>query len=179
MRACGARAWHLVVVGSGPLQAELQRQAEELGTAALVHFVGQQGYDRLPVYYGLASAFIHASTTEPWGLVVNEAMASGLPVFASHRVTSAVDLVRDNGWLFDPFHVRELALHMVKACSGQYDLSAMGDVSRERIKAWSPETFASRLWSSAGNARAAGAPPTPWVDQALPAVLARVRRSWR
>jgi glycosyltransferase involved in cell wall biosynthesis len=47
---------------------------------------------------------VHASTTEQWGLVVNEAMAAGLPVLVSDRCGCAPDLVEVgvNGFTFDP-----------------------------------------------------------------------------
>ena len=47
----------------------------ELNLNDLVHFEGFKQYDELPIYFGLTNAFIHASTTEQWGLVVDEAMA--------------------------------------------------------------------------------------------------------
>ena len=48
-----------------------------------MHLPGFKQYDDWPVYYALATAFVHASTTEQWGLVVSEAIASGLPVIVS------------------------------------------------------------------------------------------------
>ena len=61
------------------------RSSKELGLKSHVLLPGFRQYDELPAYYGLAGAFVHASTTEQWGLVVNEAMASGLPVLVSNR----------------------------------------------------------------------------------------------
>ncbi len=69
--------WHLVLLGDGPLKSDLCHLISDLRLDACVHLPGFKQYDELPVYYGLAGAFIHASTTEQWGLVVNEAMASG------------------------------------------------------------------------------------------------------
>ena len=81
-----------------------------------VHLPGFQQYDDLPVFYGLAEAFVHASTTEQWGLVVNEAMASGLPVIVSNRCGCVSDLVREgyNGFVFDPYDVERLARLMLR-----------------------------------------------------------------
>jgi len=72
---------------------------------------GFKQYSELPEYYARASAFVHASTTEQWGLVVNEAMASGLPVLVSNRCGCARDLVQEgvNGFTFDPANVSQLA----------------------------------------------------------------------
>ena len=59
----------------------------------------------------IITAFVHASASEQWGLVVNEAMAAGLPVIVSERCGCAPDLVREgvNGLTFDPCDVAELA----------------------------------------------------------------------
>ena len=70
--------WDLVVLGDGPLRETLNSQLSTLNLNEHVHLPGFKPYDELPVYYALANAFVHASTTEQWGLVVNEAIASGL-----------------------------------------------------------------------------------------------------
>lgn len=73
----------LVVAGEGPALPALRRQAESLGMADHVRFVGY--LDRaaeLPDCYAAADAFAFASRTETQGLVLLEAMAAGLPVFA-------------------------------------------------------------------------------------------------
>src|SRR6266480_1394773 len=77
--------WDLVLLGDGPLRESLKSQLSTLNLNEQVHLPGFKPYDELPVYYALANAFVHASTTEQWGLVVNEAIASGLPVIVSDR----------------------------------------------------------------------------------------------
>jgi glycosyltransferase involved in cell wall biosynthesis len=121
---------------------------------------GFKQYPDLPAYYGLASAFIHASTTEQWGLVVNEAMASGLPVLVSNRCGCAPDLVQErvNGFTFDPLDVEQLARLMVQLSSGLVDLRRMGDASRKIITDWGPERFASGLRQAAEMAHSAPQP---------------------
>jgi 1,2-diacylglycerol 3-alpha-glucosyltransferase len=94
----------LVVCGDGDLRPRLHALARELGLEQRVHWPGFVQYPDLPVYYALADAFILASTIEPWGLVVNEAMACGLPVLVSDRCGCAPDLVPEgqNGFTFKP-----------------------------------------------------------------------------
>ena len=60
-----------------------------------VRFEGFRQYGELPGYYAGAGAFVHPAHEEPWGLVVNEAMASGLPVLVSRRCGCAGDLVAE------------------------------------------------------------------------------------
>jgi len=108
--------WDLVLLGDGPLKAELVKLIAEFGMGTSVHLPGFKQYHELPAYFGLAGAFVHASTTEQWGLVVNEAMASGLPVLVSHRCGCAEDLVQpgENGFQFDPLNADELARLLLK-----------------------------------------------------------------
>ena len=71
----GAEAWALVLAGDGVERAALEALTRSLDIEEAVRFIGARSYDELPAIYGLASAFVHASTTEQWGLVVNEAAA--------------------------------------------------------------------------------------------------------
>ena len=142
--------YELVIAGEGEERGDIERTIRELGLGTHVHLVGSKGYEELPAFYANASAFIHASTTEQWGLVVNEAMASGLPVLVSNRCGFAADLVREgeNGWTFDPADEEKLALLMVKISVDESLRIAMGRKSREIIKAWGPSRFASGLGSA-------------------------------
>ena len=146
-RATGASAWPLVLLGDGPMRGELENRRGALGLETLVVMPGFTHYDELPLYYGNAGVFIHASTTEQWGLVVNEAMASGLPVLVSERCGCAPDLVEDgrNGHTFDPRDAGELAGLMAELASDGYDRAAAGKASQEIIAGWSPQTFAEGL----------------------------------
>ncbi len=139
--------WELVLAGAGPGGEELTALAQTLGIAEFVHFVGPKSYQELPAYYGLAGGFIHASTTEQWGLVVNEAMASGLPVLVSSRCGCAEHLVLDgaNGYTFDPFIVDSIAESMRNLVAHEKDLEAWGQKSQSIMETWAPSTFANGL----------------------------------
>jgi glycosyltransferase involved in cell wall biosynthesis len=153
------KAWDLVLLGDGPLKADLCRLISDLSLQNCVHLPGFKQYPDLPTYYGLASAFIHASTTEQWGLVVNEAMASGLPVLVSNRCGCSPDLVQEgvNGFTFDPYSVEELAQLMLKVSAFQsFSLSAFGSASQRIISAWGPERFASGLKAAVDKALEVG-----------------------
>ena len=136
--------WPLILLGDGPLRPDLCHLIVDLGLQDYVQMPGFKQYGELPEYYADAGAFVHASTTEQWGLVVNEAMASGLPVLVSNSCGCAADLVKEgeNGWAFDPLDVEELARLMVKISSSEEGRSAMGRRSREIIAEWGPDRFA-------------------------------------
>jgi 1,2-diacylglycerol 3-alpha-glucosyltransferase len=168
--------WSLVLLGDGPLRSTLNSQLSTLNLQPHVHLPGFKQYDVLPVYYGLAKAFIHASTTEQWGLVVNEAMASGLPVLVSNRCGCAADLVQEgvNGFTFDPYNVEQLAQLMLKISAFNFPLSAFGSESQRIISDWGPERFANGLKQAVECALRVGpVKPTLVQSMILKAMLAR------
>jgi 1,2-diacylglycerol 3-alpha-glucosyltransferase len=143
----GSSAWDLVLVGDGPLVAELRAAISGHGLETCVLLPGFRQYEELPRYYGLAGAFILPSTSEQWGLVVNEAMAAGLPVLVSTRCGCAEDLVRAgvNGYPFNPFNVTELSEVMQSVASANVDREAMGKAGQATIAEWSTDRFGREL----------------------------------
>jgi len=165
--------WDLVVLGDGAGREALRTLRAQLGLEKNVHLVGAKPYPELPAYYGLASAFIHASTTEQWGLVVNEAMASGLPVLVSRRCGCAQDLVQDgvNGVTFDPYQVEDIAQTMLRLASSAEQLSAFRRASQEIIANWSPQRFADGLSEAVEAAISTPRPRPTWFDLLLLGLL--------
>jgi len=129
----GAEAPPLVVAGAGPLE-ELVRSAPG------VHHLGFQGRDALIELYALADRCAVPSLDEPWGVVVNEALACGCPVLASDAVGAAVDLVRDgiDGWIVPADDPEALARALVAE-------RPAGDVSRGPIAGWTYEFGVAQL----------------------------------
>lgn len=148
-RAATPEPRDLVICGDGEERDYLHRLARELGVGGTVHWPGFVQYPELPAFYALADAFILASTTEPWGLVVNEAMASGLPVLVSNRCGCSPDLVREgeNGFTFapDPENIAR-ALGRLPDRAG---CEAMGLRSRAMVEDFSPENFGRNLLEAA------------------------------
>lgn len=165
----GDTAWKLVLLGDGPLRPQLQALIQQQNLGQWVLMPGFKQYDNLPAYYGLAGAFIQASTSEQWGLVVNEAMAAGLPVLVSNRCGCAPDLVEEgrNGYTFDPYDVDKLAGLMRKIAADDCDRAVMGQASREIIARWTPQTFAENLCKAAEAAMNAPRQQANLLDKAL------------
>jgi len=143
----GSKAlWDLVLLGDGPLRESLKLQLSTLKLNEHVHLPGFKPYEELPVYYGLAKTFVHASTSEQWGLVVNEAIASGLPVIVSNRCGCAKELVNGNGLTFEPTNEHELTsglLHM--ASLSDQERKHLGDTSYKIAANFTPERFGEGL----------------------------------
>ena len=182
---------HLVMVGAGPEEEKLKHLCRELGLSvydksradstesharaqspvsaetAGVHFYGFRQIEENPIFYALGEAFVLPSLYEEWGLVVNEAMASGLPVVVSHAAGCAEDLlelgepegsnrqneqlsieaqtlrsrVRRNGFVFDPRSSEELG-HILRYLERHPQArAAMGQESARIAEKFSCENF--------------------------------------
>jgi len=169
-QAAGSRAWELVLAGDGPEREKLSRLMTALHLNGLVRIPGFVQYDGLPALYARAGAFILPSVSEPWGLVVNEAMAAGLPVLVSNRCGCAPDLVEEgrNGFTFDPYDIEGLARLMLRMSTmSEAERAAMGKASREIISRWMPETFATNLMKAVEVALAAPRPKATLLDKFL------------
>ena len=139
--------WDFVLLGDGPLKSEINNLVASLGLQPFILMPGFKQYNELPEFYALAKAFIHASTVEQWGLVVNEAMASGLPVLVSSRCGCAQNMVQEgvNGYTFDPYDPKQMADVMFRISDPKFPLSDFGAASTRIIAEWSPGRFASGL----------------------------------
>ncbi|MCK9931847.1 glycosyltransferase family 4 protein [Frankia sp. Mgl5] len=104
---------HLVIVGDGPQRPEVERQV--LGEATMT-LVGACDHQYLGHYYLAADVLVVPSHREGWGLVVNEAVANGLPVVASDRVAAADDLLDPaTCWRYRTGDIRGLGEAMFRA----------------------------------------------------------------
>src|SRR5437870_10659514 len=166
--------WGLVLLGDGPLRETLNTQLSTINLHSHVHLPGFKQYDELPVYYALANVFVHASTTEQWGLVVNEAIASGLPVIVSERCGCVPELVQGNGFTFDPMDEHELASLLFRmATLSDDDRRRLGDASYGIAANFSPERFGEGLERAARMALELAPRRFGVVDRALLFVGAR------
>lgn len=136
--------WHLA--GSGPLEEELKKQAHDL--QAPVVFPGFVGYHEMPSFYSQLDLYWQPSLRESWGLVVNEAMASALPVLVSDQCGCAMDLVKpETGWVHDISFCGmvaglENALHL------KSQWPTLGNAARRLISQWDGQFFAKGLYQA-------------------------------
>jgi glycosyltransferase involved in cell wall biosynthesis len=132
----------LVFAGDGPERQALEERARPI-CPGHVRFAGFVHRDELPIYYGLADALVLPTFTDTWGLVVNEAMACGLPVLLSRAAGCAADLVRDgsNGQIITPGDVQALRDAMQRFAEQPDLCRSMGSHSAQKILEFSPHSW--------------------------------------
>ena len=124
----------LAIVGSGPLKEELMKlcQTEDIKDVYFLGFIQQK---ELPMYYSIADLFVLPSLRETFGLVINEAMACGLPAVIT-KVAGAKDLIiqGENGFIVDEANVEQLYSAMRKVILNEKLARKMGKKSLEIIE---------------------------------------------
>ncbi len=121
----------ILMVGDGPLREDLQAAAQGLP----VHFSGFLNQSEISAAYAASDCLLLPSDSgETWGLVVNEAMACGLPALVSDQVGSAVDLIAPGatGDVFDCGDVDALARLLARHGEDRDGLARMGHAAQER-----------------------------------------------
>lgn len=122
----------LLIVGDGRQREELIELCANLGIGKICHFPGfVETNGDLPGLYRLAAVFVTASEIETQGLVILEAMASGLPVVAI-KATCIPELVQDNvnGYLSQPGEVGQMSEQVLRILMSPNRAKEMGRVSR-------------------------------------------------
>ena len=133
IQACGrlarSRAFTLAIVGQGPERESLVKlaSAEGLTNVAWISNLSQEELSRL---YRSSDAFVFPTMEDIWGLVVNEAILSGLPVLCSQYAGCAPELLEEEN-IFDPLSDASWANALGRIFDGT--LSASG---RSRLKSW-------------------------------------------
>lgn len=147
----------LIFAGDGPCRSELETQAASI-SLGLIKFVGFTQREQLAAYYALGEMLILPTYSDPWGLVVNEAMACGLPVIVSTVAGCAPDLVSEgwNGKFVKPRDIESLSSAMRSICACPSEALRMGANSLQSIAEYSPQMWSEgifRMVESLGEAR--------------------------
>jgi len=136
----------LVLVGEDTARNELMQNAAKVYPCTVV-FPGFAQRDQLAAFYALAEVMVFPTLSDPWGLVVNEAMACGLPIIVSDAAGCVADLVHDgeNGYVIPSGNVDKLAEAMATFARDPQLASRMGQRSARLIEGFSPECCAAGL----------------------------------
>lgn len=125
----------LLIVGYGYQEEELKGLCRKERIKD-VYFAGHIDIDDIPKFYGIADLFVLPSTEEVWGLVINEAMACGLPIITTDKVGASADLVKEgvNGYIIEEKNIAQLYEAMKKIVLNPSLQKKMGEQSRKVIE---------------------------------------------
>ncbi|MEZ4630433.1 MAG: glycosyltransferase family 4 protein [Deinococcales bacterium] len=131
----------LVMVGDGECLADLKKLQAELGID--VFFAGFHEGEKLQAFYAMADIFALPSLSEPWGLVVNEAMQFGLPIVISDKVGAKPSLLEEgkNGYSFPVGDIKALSQKLEKLARDPVLRQNMGQYAKEHIQNHSIEAW--------------------------------------
>ncbi len=140
----------VVFAGDGPERRQLAEQAGSIRPGS-VYFPGFVQREELAILYALAEIMVLPTHSDPWGLVVNEAMASGLPIIVTNVAGCSADLVEDgwNGYVVPPSDAKALAGKLEILLQSPEIRKQMSARSLDRIGNYSPEACAAGLAASA------------------------------
>jgi glycosyltransferase involved in cell wall biosynthesis len=115
-----------MLVGDGEKRKELEEFAKKYPVKNII-FTGYIPYPDLPLYYGISNLFVHTSCNGPWGVSVQEALASGLPVITSNMVGSSVDLIEigKNGFVYPAGDIEKLS---------EYIQFVLDNMSKDKVR---------------------------------------------
>ncbi len=134
-----------LMVGDGPLRGAVE--AAIRATNAPVRLAGFMNQSAMPTAYAAADVLVLPSVSETWGLVVNEAMACGLPAVVSDRVGCAPDLVTDaeTGYVYPGGNVPAMAARMAELVRDPLLRARLSGAAIKRVAAYSVAAAADGL----------------------------------
>jgi glycosyltransferase involved in cell wall biosynthesis len=140
----------LVFAGDGICRGELAERAKRISPGT-VCFPGFAQREDLAAIYALAETLVLPTHSDPWGLVVNEAMACGLPIIVTSVAGCSADLVEDgwNGYVVPPLDPEKLGVAIDSVVRQPELRRQMSARCLERIQNYSPEACAHGLAAAA------------------------------
>lgn len=134
----------ILIVGGGSEEFRLKEYCRQNGLIDNVVFAGYKQPDELPKYYALSDLFIFPTLWDPFGLVVIEALASGLPVICSSYAGAAEDLIREgsNGYILEPRDIEKMSLLLYTVLTDEKLLEKLKSGALESIRDFSIEKSA-------------------------------------
>lgn len=145
-RSAGAQ-WNLLFVGDGPARKHLELLSGDHLQNKSIIFAGGHPWYKVPEWLAKSDVLILPSKSEPWGLVVNEAMVCSMPVIVSEKCGCAEDLVKNNlnGFTFNPDKQSQLENAMQFFAEHPEKIGPMGEASLALIKPFSSKTVAKEM----------------------------------
>jgi glycosyltransferase involved in cell wall biosynthesis len=152
----------LMIVGSGPLEDRIRAEALRLGVS--LQMVGFLNQGQLGEPYALADCLtLPSDFPETWGLVVNEALATGLPCVVSNAVGCAPDLIRDGetGYVYPLDDIEALAMTLAKVRHRNAEGRDWGPACRALVASYSYDAMTAGVVRAARSVLAHSPGPEP------------------
>ena len=142
----------LLFIGEGELRPVLEQFAREHNLSR-VKIVGFQNQTQLPCYYAVGDVLVLPSESEPWGLVVNEAMLFSMPVIVSDQVGAGADLVQDGvtGYVYPVKDVARLRTLLERQILTTDLRHRVGQAARTRVEHWNYDTCVNEIVRAVAN----------------------------
>lgn len=137
----------LVIVGAGAIKDDLNQLATACGISDAVQLAGSMNIEQLANEYACATALVLPSTSEPWGLVVNEALSYGCPAVVSNICGCVPELVHEgqSGFVFQANSVADLTQALTNSITAFSDSSSTAKYCIELMQEFSPDKAAQQI----------------------------------
>jgi glycosyltransferase involved in cell wall biosynthesis len=164
------------IVGDGPLRRDIE--SAQWPAALSLKCFGNVPYDALGPLYGQAGVLVFPTLSDEWGVVVNEALAAGLPVLGSRYSQAVEELIADgiNGWTFRTDHPEEISNaldRMMSASPGKLD--EMRSAGRQTITSITPEYGAKCFLQAIEHAKALRGQPRNGTEKRVGDEVGRIK----
>lgn len=130
----------LLIVGYGSLEKDLRNFVKKQKISDII-FVGGVEWKDTTKYYAISDILVMPSLEEVWGLVINEAMAAGLPVVATNVAGASADLIKEkeNGFVVSSESSEEIFLSLEEIIKNDSKRKKMSENSLKSIDKFTPE----------------------------------------
>lgn len=138
-----SKEWQLYILGEGEELPHLKKMVKEYNITN-IEFLGYKEKEELLCFYRAADLFVHPTSTDVWGLVINEAMACGLPVITTHMCIAGDALIENgiNGYLISVGDIETLTKCIESILENEATIFRMSVESIKRVRAYTFENMA-------------------------------------
>ncbi len=135
------------LVGDGNDRREVEKYIRDYNLEKVVQVHGWINYRELYKKYAIADIFIFLSLEDVFALVINEAMAAGLPIICSKFAGAARDLVKEgkNGYIVDPYNIQDIVNKILFLIKQEESRKKYGKESLNIIKQYPMELFGQKI----------------------------------
>lgn len=135
----------LLIIGGGEEKETYENliAAKDIKNIILIDFKTK---NELSNYYRMADIFVHPTSSDVWGLVINEAMGYGLPVITTEKCVAGIELVKDseNGYIVRAGDAEQLEARLSELLKNNCKRHEMAEANLHKIRGYTIEQMAKR-----------------------------------